>query len=109
MQTECARGAQQFTEFAGQTNAAQGTTKSGSGGGKPDFVSRRRPGQAESTSPALSQVRLLAGQVDDADGSAIVTSEGMVNKCQVIALRRKADMADPAPGFIQHLPALVFQ
>src|SRR6266567_2878939 len=102
MQSEVPWRAKQFADRARQSDASQRSAESTRGSSEPDFIPCRRPSGSEGARPALGQVRLLAIQVNHADGAPVVSQEVMVNECEAIPLGRDAQMADPAGGFIQY-------
>ena len=102
MQSKCSGSAEQFAALARQSDASQRTAEACSGGSEPDLISCRRPGGTEGARPALGQLRPLAVQVHDTDGSSVISQQVVINECQAISLGREAQMADPAGGFIQY-------
>ena len=72
-------------------------------GGKPDFISLGRPGQAHGAGPAGGEERPLSREIDDDHGTAVITMAGMIDEGDQLSVGRKARIGDITGGGIEHL------
>src|SRR5262249_14140904 len=64
-------------------------------GGKPHFVSVRRPGQSHDAREDLRDRLLLPGAVHERDGASVIRVYRMIDECDLVTARRDPGMTDP--------------
>src|SRR5208282_379148 len=75
----------------------------GASGREPHFFAVGPPRKSVGIFPLRSQSLKAPGQIHDADGSSVIPKLRMIQKSNLVAFGREANMADPAAGFINHI------
>src|SRR5208282_1848380 len=83
--------------------------EAGMRGREPNLVSVRGPCQSFLTFPAGGQNFLATRKIDDGHAAAVVRVHSVVEKCDLVALGRYPDVADPTSRFIQNTAQGKFQ
>src|SRR5581483_8197307 len=76
---------------------------------EPYFGSIRGPRKFLRGSIITAQSFFMPGQIDDGDGASVVSEERMVEKCDLLAIPRKAGIADPSSRRIENFSLGIFE
>ena len=68
---------------------------------EPKLIARRRPGEPLLAAPFPGERRLLSGEIDEGDRSAIIPLSGVVQEGHPVPIRRYPHMADPADRLVE--------
>ena len=77
------------------------TLQSGLGGGEPNLVSARRPGETLFSLPSGRKGGLVSGKIHERDDTTVVHVDWVVKEGDLIAIGRDAGMADPTGSFVE--------
>ena len=101
LQGDAARRSESEAQIAGHVDGIDAALQAGLGGGEPNFISVRRPGEAFFALPSCGESLHLSGKIDDRNAAAVVHVVGMVEEGNLIAFGGDANVADPAGGFVR--------
>src|ERR1019366_3325178 len=72
-------------------------------GSEPNLFAIGRPGKTLNREPLAGKKFFVSREIDDCEGAAVVTLEGMIRKCDEVAFGRDARMANPSAGLVERL------
>src|SRR5262249_17521486 len=95
---------------AGAAHRPQRTIlRSRSDGAEPQIATLAGPRQTVRDLPPGRERRLLARQIDRANGATVIPPLGVIQKSNAISLRRKTNVTDRSAGLVKHVADRVFQ
>ena len=120
VQSEGASSEINQTLFSGKCDGAQFATGAGSGASEPDFVSVRPPGESLNADELTAKGLLVTRLVDRCNTVGVISAEGngpadtavtILDKPRRVVQKgdRKAGMADPSCGFVEHFAQWIFE